>query len=47
VLRELMSNPKVGALGIASFPTAEEGRTTSLRSASTLIRAALEGLGGS
>ncbi|MEE8573363.1 MAG: arginase family protein [Gemmatimonadota bacterium] len=47
VLRELTSHPKVGALGIASFPTAEEGRTTSLRSAMTLIRAALEGLGRS
>jgi arginase len=44
VLRELTRNPKVGALGIASFPTAEEGRATSMRSALTLIRAALEGL---
>jgi len=47
VLRELMRNPKVRALGIASFPTAEEGRATSMRSAMTLIRAALEGLRGS
>ena len=47
VLRELTSHPKVVALGIASFPTAEEGRTTSLGSAMTLIRAALEGLGRS
>ena len=45
VLRELASHPKVGALGIASFPTVEEGRTTSLRSAMNLIRSALEGLG--
>lgn len=44
VLRELMRNPKVKALGIASFPTGEEGRATSLRSALTLIRDALEGL---
>jgi arginase len=47
VLRELTSHPKVRALGIASFPTAEEGRATSLRSALILIRAALEGLGQS
>ena len=47
VLRELTSQPKVGALGIASFPTAEAGRATSLRSAMTLIRAALERLGTS
>ena len=46
-LRELTANPKVRALGIASFPTAEEGRTISLRSAMTLIRAALEGLDSS
>ena len=44
VLRELMHNPKVRALGIASFPTAEKGRATSMRSAMTLVRAALEGL---
>ena len=47
VLRVLMRNPKVRALGIASFPTAEEGRATSMRSAMTLIRAALEGFRGS
>lgn len=46
VLRELTGHPKVGALGIASFPTAEEGRATSMRSAMTLIRAALDGLAG-
>ncbi|MFV1988994.1 MAG: arginase family protein, partial [Gemmatimonadota bacterium] len=40
VLRELTGQPKVGALGIASFPTAEEGRDTSMRSAMMLIRAA-------
>ncbi|GMR13942.1 MAG: arginase [Gemmatimonadota bacterium] len=44
VLRALMADPKVKALGIASFPTAEEGRETSMRSTLTLIRAALEGL---
>jgi arginase len=44
VLRELTSHPKVSALGIASFPTAEDGRTTSMRSVMTLVRAALEGL---
>ena len=46
VLRELTGHPKVGALGIASFPTAEQGRATSMQSALTLIRAALDGLGG-
>ena len=43
-VRLLMRNPKVGALGIASFPTAEEGRTRSMASAMTLIRAAMTGL---
>ena len=43
-LRELMGNPKVAALGIASFPTAERGRATSMQSALTLVRAAIEGL---
>ena len=43
-LRFLMRNPKVKALGIASFPTAEEGRETSMKSALTLIRAAISGL---
>ena len=44
VLRDLMRRPEVGALGIASFPTAEQGRATSLRSTMTLVRAAMEGL---
>ena len=43
-LRSLMRNPKVKALGIASFPTAKEGRDTSMKSALTLIRAAVGGL---
>jgi len=43
-VRLLMRNPKVGALGIASFPTAEEGRARSMESAMTLIRAAMTGL---
>ena len=43
-LRELMREPKVRALGIASFPTAERGRDTSVESALTLIRAAMLGL---
>jgi arginase len=43
-LRELMGSPKVGALGIASLPTAEQGRDTSMQSALTLVRAAMEGL---
>lgn len=43
-IRFLMRNPKVGALGIASFPTAEEGRLKSMESAMTLIRAAMTGL---
>jgi arginase len=43
-VRELMSEPKVQALGISSFPTAEEGRDTSLRSVMTVVRAAMEGL---
>ena len=46
VLRELTGHPKVGALGIASFPTAEEGRATSMASAMTLVRAAMDGLSG-
>jgi hypothetical protein len=46
VLRDLVGHPRVGALGISSFPTAEEGRATSMRSAMTLVRAALEGLAG-
>jgi len=43
-LRALMTNPKVRALGIASFPTAERGRAKSMSSALTLVRAALDGL---
>jgi arginase len=43
-LRDLIAYPKVQALGIASFPTAEDGRETSMRSTLTLIRAAFEGL---
>jgi arginase len=43
-LRDLMRHPKVAALGIASFPTAEQGRDTSMRSALTLVRSAMEGL---
>ncbi len=43
-VRFLMRNPKVGALGIASFPTAEEGRARSMESTMTLIRAAMTGL---
>ena len=43
-IRFLMRNPKVQALGIASFPTAEEGRATSMESALTLIRAGIRGL---
>ncbi len=42
-IRLLMRNPKVGALGIASFPTVEEGRVRSMESAMTLIRAAMTG----
>jgi arginase len=43
-IRALMQNPKVGALGIASFPTAEEGRVRSMESTMTLIQAAMTGL---
>lgn len=43
-LRTLMGNPKVRALGIASFPTAEKGREKSMGSTLTLLRAALDGL---
>jgi len=44
VLRDLMRQPAVRALGIASFPTAERGRATSLASAATLLHGALQGL---
>lgn len=43
-IRLLVSEPKVGALGISSFPTAEEGRAKSMRSTLTLLRAAMDGL---
>ncbi|GMR22509.1 MAG: arginase [Acidobacteriota bacterium] len=43
-IRSLMRNPKVKAVGIASFPTAEKGRAKSMESALTLIRAVIEGL---
>jgi len=43
-IRFLMRNPKVQALGIASFPTAETGRERSLQSTLTLVRAAIKGL---
>jgi arginase family enzyme len=43
-VRYLMQNPKVKALGLSSFPTAEQGRETSMESAMTILRAALEGL---
>jgi arginase family enzyme len=44
VLKVLMTNPKVAALGISSFPTAERGRQVSLASVETLVREALAGL---
>jgi arginase len=44
VLEELSANPKVAAVGISSFPTAETGRDVSLRSAMTLVRSVLAGL---
>jgi arginase len=44
VLRDLMRRPEVRALGIASFPTAERGRATSMASATTLLEGALRGL---
>ncbi|MCG6954436.1 MAG: arginase family protein, partial [Gemmatimonadetes bacterium] len=43
-LRTLMRNPKVRALGVSSFPTAEKGREKSMASAMTLLRAAMDGL---
>jgi arginase len=43
-VRVLMANPKVQALGLSSFPTAEQGRAKSMQSALTLLRAALDGL---
>jgi len=44
VLEELTANPRVVALGISSFPTAERGREVSLASVQTLVRGALAGL---
>ncbi len=45
VIRTLMENPKVRALGIASFPTVTDSRRErSLRSTMILLRAALDGL---
>lgn len=44
VIKILVSNPKVGALGISSFPTAEKGRQKSLQSTMLLIEAGMEGL---
>jgi len=43
-IRSLMRDPKVKAVGIASFPTAEKGREKSMESTLTLIRAVIEGL---
>ena len=43
-LKYMMQNPKVGALGIASFPTQEEVRTKSLGSTLEVIKGGLLGL---
>lgn len=43
-LKYMMRNPKVGALGIASFPTQEEVRTKSLGSTLEVIKGGLLGL---
>jgi arginase len=43
-VKMIVANPKVGALGISSFPTAENGRKKSLQSAMTLIEAGMVGL---
>jgi arginase len=43
-LNFMMQNPKVGALGIASFPTQEEVRTKSLGSTLEVIKGGLLGL---
>jgi arginase len=43
-LKYMMQNPKVGALGIASFPTQEEVRVKSLRSTLEVIMGGLLGL---
>lgn len=44
IVRFLMHDPKVKALGIASFPTVEQGRTKSLESTLKLLRGAMKGL---
>lgn len=44
VLYTLMQYKKVKALGIASFPTTEAGRSRSMASTLTLIKSAVEGL---
>ncbi len=43
-LKYMMRNPKVGALGIASFPTQEEVRAKSLGSTLKVIKGGLRGL---
>jgi arginase len=43
-IKMMVANPKVGALGISSFPTTENGREKSLQSAMLLIEAGMEGL---
>jgi len=43
-IRFLMQNKKIKALGLSSFPTAEKGRKTSMKSAMTILQAALNGL---
>jgi arginase family enzyme len=43
-IRYLMQNPKVKALGLSSFPTAEKGRELSIKSAMIVFQAALIGL---
>ena len=43
-IKMIVSNPKVGALGISSFPTAVNGREKSLQSTMLLIEAGMAGL---
>ena len=43
-IKLIVTNPKVGALGISSFPTAENGREKSLQSTMLLIEAGMAGL---
>ncbi len=45
-IKMITGNPKVGAMGIASFPTAERGREKSLESTMKLIKAGMEGFKG-